>query len=155
MTFVRVLAQAKIAIMTSVCLAVTLWFLREDAQGSHFDPLTDLLNRRGLQSAASPWFDRLADTDAVVGMVSDLDEFKPLNDTHGHTAGDLALLATARRLQVAAPDECLVGRSGGDEFVAVFAASQADVGMIATAIHAAIHHPAMIARSRLARASES
>lgn len=141
MTFVRVLAQATIAVMTSICLAVTLWFLREDAQGSHYDPLTDLLNRRGLESAALPWFDRLADTDAVVGMVLDLDEFKPLNDTHGHTAGDLALLATARRLQVAAPDKCLVGRLGGDEFVAVFSARQADVGMIASAIHAAVHDP--------------
>lgn len=50
-------------------------------------------------------------------MFLDLDQFKSLNDQHGHTAGDAALKTVARRLMLYVRDEDTVCRDGGDEFL--------------------------------------
>ncbi|MFV0260810.1 MAG: GGDEF domain-containing protein [Acidimicrobiales bacterium] len=80
------------------------------------DPLTQVLNRRGFFDAVAsvnpgsrPW---------MVAMV-DLDDFKILNDTHGHDVGDQILSLTARWLVEHAGDHGFVGRIGGDEFACV------------------------------------
>ncbi|CAL9428739.1 putative signaling protein [Streptomyces sp. enrichment culture] len=52
-------------------------------------------------------------------LLIDLDDFKHLNDTHGHAAGDAALIATAARLTAWCGRHGFAGRLGGDEFVAV------------------------------------
>jgi diguanylate cyclase (GGDEF)-like protein len=84
------------------------------SQASH-DALTRLANRRGIDAALT---DRMAAGDSWALIVVDLDGFKPVNDMHGHTAGDLVLAETARRLStVVDPAADLVGRWGGDEFV--------------------------------------
>lgn len=81
------------------------------------DPLTDLLNRRGLArelGRAIAYLGRYPSRAALVYL--DLERFKPVNDRHGHSAGDLMLQAVARTLsrQVRASDS--VARLGGDEF---------------------------------------
>lgn len=80
------------------------------------DPVTDLLNRAGLDEAGAA----LAAHDAerpVAALFIDLDNFKLVNDTWGHTMGDEALKAVALRLLgVVGPDD-VVARFGGDEFV--------------------------------------
>ncbi|MFJ2371689.1 diguanylate cyclase domain-containing protein [Streptomyces sp. NPDC087769] len=50
---------------------------------------------------------------------SDLDDFKNLNDTHGHAAGDVALAVNAERLAAWCGRHGIAGRLGGDEFVAI------------------------------------
>lgn len=77
------------------------------------DSLTGLLNRREflqrlhvLQSEATP----------VTMLFCDVDEFKPVNDRHGHEVGDRVLQILADRLQATIRDGDLVGRVGGDEF---------------------------------------
>ncbi|MFU8855203.1 GGDEF domain-containing protein [Micromonospora sp. SL1-18] len=75
------------------------------------DPLTGLANRAGLADA----WTQLAPLRPWV-VVVDLDGFKPVNDTHGHAAGDLVLTAVAERLRRV---HGVAARLGGDEFAAL------------------------------------
>jgi diguanylate cyclase (GGDEF)-like protein/PAS domain S-box-containing protein len=58
---------------------------------------------------------------AVAVLFLDLDDFKPVNDTHGHEVGDEVLQHAARRIRSAARDTDLVARQGGDEFLVLLA----------------------------------
>lgn len=80
------------------------------------DPLTGLANRRAFLGALQA---RLARDPGRGGALAflDLDNLKPLNDAHGHEAGDAALRTTARLLREAARTGDIVARLGGDEFV--------------------------------------
>ena len=94
-----------------------LWKLQQEVEHMAFhDQLTDLANRRLLQSRLDA-----AGAEADKGRPSaliliDLDEFKAVNDSHGHMVGDELLQAVAGRLRDAAGADCLVARLGGDEF---------------------------------------
>ncbi|WP_077146474.1 diguanylate cyclase [Sphingopyxis sp. KK2] len=78
------------------------------------DPLTGLANRRALHMAAEEYFADGRDGTALV--LIDLDGFKPVNDRHGHAAGDLLLIAIGGRLRAQAGEAATVARIGGDEF---------------------------------------
>lgn len=82
------------------------------------DPLTGLANRRALHSAAEEIFAAGGTgSDGGAGLILiDLDGFKPVNDRHGHAAGDLLLIAIGGRLHAQAGDGATVARIGGDEF---------------------------------------
>ncbi|WP_088182125.1 GGDEF domain-containing protein [Sphingobium sp. Z007] len=81
------------------------------------DPLTQVLNRRGLDEAAAQAM-ALARRQglSLALVVCDLDGFKALNDGHGHIAGDQALKGFAQLLTSAVRRGDVVGRMGGDEF---------------------------------------
>ncbi|MGC4060461.1 MAG: bifunctional diguanylate cyclase/phosphodiesterase [Aquabacterium sp.] len=86
-------------------------------QNADLDPLTGLLNRVAFEAA----FKRHNEARAHAGgsgclLYCDLDRFKIINDTHGHTAGDQVLRTVATRLRYALGNEVLIGRLGGDEF---------------------------------------
>ncbi len=82
------------------------------------DGLTQLPNRTEFERRATSVLARLArDGRSACVMVVDLDQFKVVNDTVGHEAGDRALVAAADRLRHAVRATDLVGRWGGDEFV--------------------------------------
>ena len=88
--------------------------LRDQAR---HDELTGLLNRRGINELLS---DLTADRSEPVGVVfCDIDNFKRINDSLGHEAGDDVLLALARQLTASLPAECTVGRLSGDEFLII------------------------------------
>ena len=116
--------------------------LRADhlAQAAATDPLTGLANRTGLAQNAERL---LADGAAHALMLLDLDQFKPINDTHGHDAGDVVLRAVAARLQAAMRAGDIVARLGGDEFVILLAAPLADDALAALArrLGAAVRAP--------------
>ena len=65
----------------------------------------------------------------------DLDRFKPINDTYGHEVGDLVLREVGRRLSACVRGEDLVGRIGGDEFVALLAPVHGDEDAARIAMH--------------------
>lgn len=84
------------------------------------DPLTQLPNRRGLKHQLEAGIRRCArlNTSLAVAFI-DLDDFKPINDNHGHHVGDEVLQVVAKRLNKAVRRCDLVGRIGGDEFLAI------------------------------------
>ncbi|WP_299036070.1 bifunctional diguanylate cyclase/phosphodiesterase [uncultured Pseudokineococcus sp.] len=88
--------------------------LRSSERAADHDALTGLRNRRGLDAS----FRRLVqDPDGVLLCLVDLDDFKAVNDTHGHEVGDELLRAVAAALVRAAGSGAVVARLGGDEFV--------------------------------------
>jgi diguanylate cyclase (GGDEF)-like protein/PAS domain S-box-containing protein len=118
-------------------------------QLAFYDPLTTLPNRRLLS-------DRLNQTlmaskrNGKYGalMFLDLDNFKPLNDAHGHETGDLLLVDVAQRLKACVREADTVARFGGDEFVVIIneldaehGTSAAQAGAIAEKIRASLSQP--------------
>jgi len=82
------------------------------------DVLTDLPNRRALFRALHEALAIAEDTGSLlVTLFVDLDDFKPVNDAHGHDIGDEVLIELAGRIVTATREEDLVARFGGDEFV--------------------------------------
>jgi diguanylate cyclase (GGDEF)-like protein len=82
------------------------------------DPLTQLLNRRGLEDAATRELASYSSTRKNFAVVLlDIDRFKSLNDTFGHAGGDIVLRDTAVLLQQLLRGSDSIGRLGGDEFV--------------------------------------
>lgn len=82
-----------------------------------FDPLLDILNRRGFErelTRALAFVERYGTTAAL--MFIDLDSFKAVNDRYGHAAGDALLRAVAAELSAHVRASDVVARLGGDEF---------------------------------------
>ena len=82
------------------------------------DPLTQLLNRRGLLAALEQHFGQRTAAPACV-LLLDIDHFKRVNDTHGHRVGDEVLCQVARTLRSTVRGGDLVSRTGGEEFVVI------------------------------------
>ncbi|GHD41666.1 GGDEF domain-containing protein [Mycetocola manganoxydans] len=89
-------------------------------QATH-DPVTGLPNRTALAAHLAEALARgsRAGTALAVGMI-DLDDFKRINDTYGHPVGDAVLREFAQRTRACIRSVDVVGRIGGDEFLAVF-----------------------------------
>jgi diguanylate cyclase (GGDEF)-like protein/PAS domain S-box-containing protein len=103
---------------------------RFEAQLQHLadhDPLTGLLNRRGLAAALAHHVDHCAryGPDGAL-MLLDLDGFKYVNDTHGHDAGDELVVSVAQVIQHRLRTTDTVARLGGDEFAILL--PKVDVG---------------------------
>lgn len=96
--------------------------LRRITGQSLLDPLTKLLNRRGLDEYTKSLTARVDPPHWLVVIVVDLDGFKRFNDDNGHARGD-ALLRRAARILSDGVTDGRVARVGGDEFIAVAAAS--------------------------------
>jgi two-component system cell cycle sensor histidine kinase/response regulator CckA len=118
-------------------------------QLAFYDALTKLPNRRLLSdrmNQAMAASRRNASYGAV--MFLDLDNFKPLNDTHGHDVGDLLLVEVAQRLLDCVRETDTVARFGGDEFVVMLGdlgtdkeASIAQAAVVAEKIRASLAEP--------------
>jgi diguanylate cyclase (GGDEF)-like protein len=94
------------------------------AQQATQDPLTGLANRRLLSELLDRALRRASRTGTTISVAFlDLDNFKAVNDLHGHDAGDTVLRTTATRLQTAVRDADVVARYGGDEFVIIYETS--------------------------------
>lgn len=167
---IKVQAQAKLVDFQGVPAVHVAWrdiserkraqdALRESAQRTEMadqvlhlafhDALTNLPNRRVL-------IDRIGQ--AMIAskrsgcygalMFIDLDNFKSLNDTHGHAIGDLLLIEVAQRLKNSVREADTVARFGGDEFVVMFnplksdkAGSNSQAKIIAESISATLSQP--------------
>ena len=83
------------------------------------DPLTGLPNRKQLQERLETALQREGRARQVLVAMVDLDDFKRINDEHGHAVGDAVLCEAASRLAQALREQDTVARLGGDEFVVV------------------------------------
>jgi diguanylate cyclase (GGDEF)-like protein len=101
------------------------------------DPLTGLANRAGFEAAFAAVDPDRADT-AV--LLVDVDHFKQVNDTHGHSVGDAVLVALGGRMRDALRPGDTLARLGGDEFVAVLPRCQ-DPRPAAERLRAAVAEP--------------
>jgi diguanylate cyclase (GGDEF)-like protein len=121
------------------------------------DPLTGLLNRRGFFEAAEDLMatrrrQRMA---PISALVFDLDRFKAINDQNGHATGDavLQLFAKVARETLRATD--IVGRLGGEEFVALLPGTALETAVAAERVRAALAAAAVLRRGQRIAATVS
>jgi diguanylate cyclase (GGDEF)-like protein len=81
------------------------------------DPLTALYNRRALEKRAPRLLEQVSPEHPGALLLIDIDNFKLVNDQHGHTAGDRLLIALSEMIRSVLPRNALTARLGGDEFV--------------------------------------
>ncbi|MBB6287112.1 diguanylate cyclase (GGDEF)-like protein [Pseudomonas sp. SJZ103] len=81
------------------------------------DPLTALYNRRALDLRAPRLLAQVSAQQPGALLLIDIDNFKSVNDLHGHTAGDRVLIALSEMIRAVVPRGALAARLGGDEFV--------------------------------------
>ena len=109
---------------------------------ANHDPLTGLPNRLVLQDHLETLVSGGMQQQGFALLVLDVDNFKMINDTLGHDAGDALLTAFADRLRQAVRSEDLIARLGGDEFAIVLrACTEAEVGRAAEKIFSALQQP--------------
>ncbi|KHT42103.1 sensor domain-containing diguanylate cyclase [Pectobacterium brasiliense] len=97
--------------------------LRSEA---HSDPMTELLNRRGLDSVLRYW-QMGQKSFAVIAL--DIDRFKRINDTHGHDVGDNVIRYLSQLIRTSSRDADILCRSGGEEFLILLPETSLDVAL--------------------------
>jgi diguanylate cyclase (GGDEF)-like protein len=121
------------------------------------DPLTGLLNRRGFFEAAEDLMAtrRRPRTAPISALVFDLDRFKAINDQNGHATGDAVLQLFARVVRETLRATDLVGRLGGEEFVALLPGTALETAVAAERVRAALAAAAVLRRGQRIAATVS
>jgi diguanylate cyclase (GGDEF)-like protein len=104
-------------VIVPFAIQIVVRALGVDLLRANRDPLTGLLNRRACDRAIIGRMLAGGDHMFLAVAMIDLDRFKEVNDSHGHAAGDEALVAAARALTAASRDSAIIGRVGGEEFL--------------------------------------
>lgn len=101
-----------------ISLPIFLWRHRRISRLAYYDSLTQLPNRHAFQKLASSTLNLCKRNDRQLAlMFLDLDGFKTINDTLGHSIGDKLLIKVSKRLLTVLRDSDIPSRQGGDEFV--------------------------------------
>ncbi len=85
---------------------------------SERDPLTGIYNRRMTEKCIQDFIDSASECTKGALCIFDIDYFKGVNDTYGHLFGDSVLTESASRVKMLLGEDAIIGRVGGDEFVA-------------------------------------
>jgi diguanylate cyclase (GGDEF)-like protein len=111
-------------------LAVTVLLYRQQAELrdlAETDRLTGLINHRGFQQALRSELQKAAVRRGAVALVAlDLDDFKAINELHGHTFGDGVLEGVAAQLRKSVRGADIAARTGGEEFALILPGSEAE-----------------------------
>ncbi len=114
------------------------------------DPLTGVLNRRGFERDAARRLTDSADDATGALLFIDLNDFKQINDKFGHEVGDQLLTIASERLRRGLRSCDIIGRPGGDEFVALVPDVDSDVAdNLATRLTESLEEPYVIGREKL------
>ncbi|MGB6688756.1 MAG: GGDEF domain-containing protein [Terracidiphilus sp.] len=111
---------------------------------SEFDLLTDIHNRFSIETRLDALIAETRETAGIFGLIYiDLDDFKQVNDLHGHRTGDLYLQEVALRMKRQLRAHDMLARLGGDEFAAVapLVRSRADVEDVAMRLERCFDEP--------------
>ncbi|WP_342642607.1 GGDEF domain-containing protein [Rhodoligotrophos ferricapiens] len=154
LAFTADLAQAVTGIIVSamVLIATTTEIIHDLRNDRDTDPLTQVLNRRGFEERGGDLIARKSNLPAAM-IACDIDHFKRINDTYGHSAGDAVLRSiTATLLEQTKPSD-LIGRVGGEEFAILLPGTSGDdAALLAEAIRKRIEcrtFPALAPRTRI------
>jgi len=135
--------------LRQVMLARDLARDRAESAARH-DALTGLANRRLFKETLDERL-RQPGRKSIAVLLIDLDRFKPVNDVHGHAAGDAVLCTMADRMRALVPQGGLIARLGGDEFVVMidYGHDSEAVPRFAQQIIAALSKPVAWEQSRV------
>lgn len=105
----------------TLCAAGLLYFRSISLKrAAYTDSLTQVMSRAAILRRLQRVLDRAKTTNETVSVIMmDIDEFKTVNDTYGHSAGDAVLKLAAGKISSMIAPECRIGRLGGDEFMVV------------------------------------
>jgi diguanylate cyclase (GGDEF)-like protein len=113
--------------------------IRSTLVHAHQDPLTQLWNRRGFTFWAIAMVEN---GKGPLGMlIVDVDDYKSINDDHGHRVGDVVLQTAARRLADAVGSHGVLARTGGDEFAVAAELALPELIRLAESIRTDMHQP--------------
>ncbi|WP_205300319.1 GGDEF domain-containing protein [Pantoea sp. Ap-967] len=123
------LVEGAMALMLiALSMTGTVRYRREEriARLAARDPLTALYNRRALEVRAPHLFKEVSPANPAALLLIDIDNFKLVNDLHGHAAGDRLLVALSEMIRAVLPERSLAARLGGDEFVILLSAASGE-----------------------------
>lgn len=143
------------SVLITLCLVtgIAMDVFEELQTESHTDPLSGLLNRRGFQGEALACLHRSAQMGVPVALVlADLDHFKTINDTYGHSVGDRVISAFGAHLRAAGGSGAVAARIGGEEFAVILpAADLATARLFAEGVRASFSQDGILGLSPSAR----
>lgn len=107
-----------VAFALSLMVAIAMDLISQLRREARTDKLSGLLNRGGFEAAAEAVLkrNRAGSTLPVCLIIADLDHFKQINDTFGHSVGDAVIGLFGRHIAAMASDDMVAGRIGGEEF---------------------------------------
>ena len=132
-----VYSLAAMAFLATCMVMCVLWFVvtelsAELAEQARTDPLTGALNRRAMEDTALRETTRSIRYGHLPCMiVLDIDDFKRINDTRGHAAGDTVLQALVRQIKPMMRVNDVLARTGGEEFTILLPNTTASAGIVA------------------------
>ncbi len=105
-------------------------------ESASMDKLSGLFSRHYLNQYLTTLPNEARGNKQILGIMLDVDDFKSINDTHGHLVGDDAIMAVGHILRKAVPENRMIFRYAGDEFVIIMPiASQDEIENIIAKIH--------------------
>ncbi len=147
----RLLEMPQYLVMAGSIMSLLEEHLQRTERMATHDPLTDLPNRRRFEERFTEALQEAHEEKTTVAcLVIDVDDFKNINDTMGHTAGDQLLTSLAVRLSWHIGPRDILARTGGDEFTAMLAGvtDEHHLRFIASAMMSAASVPVIVEGGR-------
>lgn len=115
---------------------------------ANYDPLTKLLNRRSMEGYLKQAFEQASTENPFCLMMTDIDDFKSVNDTYGHDVGDVVLKQVSNLISGNVRESDRVCRWGGEEFLVLFRTDLGHARQVAERIRESIEKQSVDAKGK-------